>query len=53
MKFWVDAGQAMTGAVVNYSTITDNNTARNQGHNLHAITLKDSATLITNVYPPG
>jgi hypothetical protein len=46
MKFWTTADEAITGAMINESTIGFTN-----GHNLHSLTTTQTATLTIPVIP--
>ncbi len=46
-KFWINADQAITGAVINESTY-----GFSGGHNLHYLTTTSSASLTIPVFPP-
>jgi hypothetical protein len=61
MKLWpglidsgIGAAVAMTGATINFNlNVRASAKAFNQGHNLHALTLTNTATLIIPVLPPN
>lgn len=57
MKIWIDSGAAtpaMTGAALNFNlNVKASAKAYNQGHNLHRLTVTNSASLIVPIEPPN
>ncbi len=54
MKFYQRDGNALLGSVINFNPNAGTSAgAFSQGHNLHALTLTDTATYIIPVFPPS
>lgn len=57
MKLWIDSGAttpALTGAALNFNlNVKASAKAYNQGHNLHRLTVTNSASLIVPIVPPN
>ncbi|MEK7832118.1 MAG: hypothetical protein AAB401_13580, partial [Acidobacteriota bacterium] len=54
MKFWAVNDSALFGAQINFNPTTNANSgAFNQGHNLHHLTLTDTATIVIPLFIPS
>lgn len=54
MKFWAVEDRALFGAAINFNPASNANSgAFNQGHNLHRLTLTESATITVPVFVPS
>jgi hypothetical protein len=53
MKLYSQNDQAILGAMINFNQNAAAGAGYNQGHNMHKLTLTQSATLIIPVFPPS